>query len=306
MYYPYLRGKQFELIALRELVEKSLINERIIPIIEPIKVTSTFVSTLKKFVENEKEIAVIINPGEGDIENIYKESSENKALQDLLSSEFVSKAYLMNNNSEEEIRELEKLAFPINELLVIHKNENHLTKYKALFGKYSPKFTFVPDSTLFRRSITNPKVLLEDRFNKLKKNSDYKDRDEFYSADHLFYSAENYTGFSDYSIIGNEYMDGGFAPYAVAIHVVYFNPEQHLWVKSFVSDSNDDIQDPARKFYEAVTYLYKWLPEDQIQTDGLQQLIEHYNKETYPGLGTVKKLSIMHHLELMSQYLEKV
>lgn len=31
MYFPYLRGRQFELIALRELVEDGLIGENIIP-----------------------------------------------------------------------------------------------------------------------------------------------------------------------------------------------------------------------------------------------------------------------------------
>ena len=37
MYFPYLRGRQFELIALRELLENDLIGDKIIPIIEPIK-----------------------------------------------------------------------------------------------------------------------------------------------------------------------------------------------------------------------------------------------------------------------------
>lgn len=55
MYFPYLRGRQFELIALRELVEQGLIGENIIPVIEPIKPTSTLRSTLAKFVEIEKK-----------------------------------------------------------------------------------------------------------------------------------------------------------------------------------------------------------------------------------------------------------
>ena len=37
MYFPYLRGRQFELIALRELIENDCINSSIIPIIEPVK-----------------------------------------------------------------------------------------------------------------------------------------------------------------------------------------------------------------------------------------------------------------------------
>ena len=36
MYFPYLRGRQFELIALRELVGKDVLSSRITPIIEPV------------------------------------------------------------------------------------------------------------------------------------------------------------------------------------------------------------------------------------------------------------------------------
>lgn len=41
MYFPYLRGRQFELIALRELLEGKRISEKVIPIIEPVKPSST-------------------------------------------------------------------------------------------------------------------------------------------------------------------------------------------------------------------------------------------------------------------------
>lgn len=47
MYYPYLRGKQNELFAIRELLEKGLIGDCIQPIIEPIKYTTTFKNVLK-------------------------------------------------------------------------------------------------------------------------------------------------------------------------------------------------------------------------------------------------------------------
>lgn len=51
MYYPYLRGRQFELLALRELVNENLLSEKIVPIIEPVKLTSTFFKTIKAFIE---------------------------------------------------------------------------------------------------------------------------------------------------------------------------------------------------------------------------------------------------------------
>ena len=36
MYFPYVRGRQYELLALRELVSKDLLSSNILPVIEPV------------------------------------------------------------------------------------------------------------------------------------------------------------------------------------------------------------------------------------------------------------------------------
>lgn len=87
---------------------------------------------------------------------------------------------------------------------------------------------------------------------------------------------------------------------------MYFAEDSSLRVHHFVSDSNDDIQNPAKKFYEAVHKLSIWVNENDIPiTTGLSGFLEHYYNQTYPGLGSVKKLSLMHHLELVGKYLDK-
>lgn len=49
MYYPYLRGKMYELLAVRELIANRLISSKFIsPIIEPVRNNSTFNSLLKE------------------------------------------------------------------------------------------------------------------------------------------------------------------------------------------------------------------------------------------------------------------
>lgn len=129
--------------------------------------------------------------------------------------------------------------------------------------------------------------------------------DEFFSADHLYYRDDNNIGFSDYSIIGKDYSETGFAPYAVALHIVYFDSEENLRIAHFVSDSNEDISDPAKKFKEAVEKMVHWNQERGIQTKGINLLERAYREGKYPGLGVIKKYTIMHHMELISQYLEK-
>ena len=100
-------------------------------------------------------------------------------------------------------------------------------------------------------------------------------------------------------------MESGFAPYAVAIHIVYFDKNDSLRIHHFVSKSNEDTQNPAKKFYEAVEQLTLWVKETPIyETEGLKALLGHHEKQTYPGLGSIKKLSLMHHLELMTRYLD--
>ena len=51
MYFPYLRGRQNELLCLRGLLNAGKLSSKVIPIIEPVRFSSTFFSTLTKFIE---------------------------------------------------------------------------------------------------------------------------------------------------------------------------------------------------------------------------------------------------------------
>lgn len=91
---------------------------------------------------------------------------------------------------------------------------------------------------------------------------------------------------------------------AVAIHIIYFDEEKNLRVHHFVSDSNEDIKDTPNKYYEALIKLVNWQKErTEKETLGLKKLIDSFESQGYPGLGSVKKYTIMHHLELMNRYL---
>ena len=48
-----------------------------------------------------------------------------------------------------------------------------------------------------------------------------------------------------------------------------------------------------------------WNEAKQLDTVAMKEFEDLYHREAYPGLGTVKKLSIMHHLELIGRYLDK-
>lgn len=313
MYFPYLRGRQFELLALRELADQNLLGEHIIPVIEPVKLSSTLVNTLEMFVKNNHPISIILNPSVGnfgsefgDISDQGKKSVYQTRFLDLLQAPVIIKALNIEDSAPSWVDALTEYNIKKSDLLVVNTSRDNLDIYDSLFSSNSPRYVLIPDESAFRRKVKTNKILLDDKFEKRVRNSDYgKNVDEFFSDDHLYYRDDHFIGFSDYSIVGNEYLEAGFAPYAVVIHIVYFDTEKNLRIYHFVSDSNEDIKNPAQKFYQAVSKLYAWyqfkVPFFKL-TLGFKKFLQHYEDQSYPGLGTVKKLSIMHHLELMSIY----
>lgn len=315
MYFPYLRGRQFELIALRELVYNNLLGDYMVPIVEPVKLSSTLINTIEDYIKKEHLISVVRYPAVGSFIKDMQDSKEKTKQFDnknkfcsLFNKEFVIKALIMKEDSPSHLKYWSEKGVNKNDWLIIHDNQNFLTMYQQEFKDILPKYVLVPDKSTFRRRIKRNRILLEDKFNKLSRNADYQDiTDEVFSDDHLFYKEDGFKGFSDYSVVGDEYLESGFAPYAVAIHIVYFAADDSLRIKHFVSDSNEDITNPAKKFYEALRKLTSWYESETPElTLGLQTFLTHYKEQTYPGLGSVKKLSIMHHLELMGKYLTKL
>lgn len=306
MYFPYLRGRQFELIALRELVEKGVLSSRITPIIEPVKLSSTLVKTIEIYGENSKQLAIITNPKVGSFSSDAKEE-KNQKLKESLSVSLkdnnnILYMYLLRAGSKPE----KFIAKHADNMGTICNDKDAIPVYETNFSETDVKFNLIPDESGFRRKVRKNRVLLADKFNKQERNNDYIEiDDEPFSEDHLYYSEDGYVGFADYSVVGEEYNETGFAPYAVAIHIVYFDTDESLRVKHLVSDSNDDISDPAGKFQEALSKLVEWNEEKKLDTVAMREFEDLYRREAYPGLGTVKKLSIMHHLELIGRYLDK-
>lgn len=307
MYFPYLRGRQFELIALRELLENDLIGDKIVPVIEPVKLTSTLAKTLSCYTEKRHGYALIMNPEVGKfVEDIKKKAKQDdrvaREIYQDLESDCLIKAYIMKKHTPFQLMR----RIDLEQLMIINPKRDCMEDYLRIYKGKEPSFTLLPDDRTFSRKAPKSKVLFMDRFPKAQRNADYsKNIDEFYSEDHLYYDSEGFRGFSDYSIVGADYNESGFAPLAVAIHIVYFDEDKVLRVHHFVSDSNNDINDPAGKFGEAVGKLAKWAEKyAPHHTQGLEMFLECNKTGKYPGLGTVKKYSIMHHLELMNRFLE--
>lgn len=320
MYFPYLRGRQNELLCLRELLDAGKLSSKVIPIIEPVKFSSTLFSTLTKFIEMRHQVIVIRNPEVGSfrkesgdmIKNIEKESDEKKkekirktleGYKEVWNNPQIQKAYLVDDDVISMVREKKLDA---KDVVMINIKKGNYRYYEEYGEEIIGKYTVVPKGGDFEDIIEDDIIILEDSYRKAKRNIDYiENPDELFSRNHIVYKKRGFVGFSDFSMVGNDFDESGFAPLAIAIHIMYFGNRDELKIHHFVSESNESISDPARKFEEAMNKLVNWENFDIIpKTIGLDNLIECYNIGKFPGLGVIKKYSLMHHIQMMGEYLE--
>ena len=318
MYFPYFRGRQYELLALKELANDGLLSKFVIPVVEPVKLVKkeeqvvipykmipTFDIMLHALSKANNEIAIIGNPKVGDF---VKVSDTKALLEDYLLGNGIIPSIIISTTAANRINDLVEKGIGKDRILTVFDNRDSLSVYIDEFGDTPPKYTlFSSEERQIRRTVKQNKVMFNDWFRKQAKNADYAIvDDEPFSEDHLYFKEEGYFGFGDYSIVGSIFDENGFAPTAVAIHIVYFADDYSLRIHHFVSDSNIGMKDVAGKYYEAVTKLVNWFRNghQKQKTAAMTMFIDHYEKGYYPGLATVKKLSIMHHLELMGRYLE--
>lgn len=302
MYFPYLRGRQFELIALREFAEETYQqDQKVIPIIEPVKQSMNSLKiAISKFKSFDFSFSLILNPKVGELvgrQAIFDELSE-----DLDGADWKPAFIVTPTNSEAIHAYLSET--DLSDVILIVDSSVDLTseKVRALLGDQKIEFLISDLQRINRKlkGIDKSLVKLSDSFQKQDKNADYKEKGaELFSEEHLFYAEEGFTGYSDYTALSSEFTEGGTSPYAVVIHLTYLNSEQEIWIRHFTSESNDGQENVQGKFKEAVEKAVYFLDGADIHTVATEELRKYFREEKYPGLGMIKKLSIKNHLELV-------
>lgn len=308
MYFPYLRGKQFELISLRELSDiMSAKRDKISPIIEPVKDSSTLRSTLKELIEKNINFNFIINPRVGDFKTDYEPLIE-VLRENINGYENFQLSIIVDKTTEQGITELLEFTNHINinhsGYTLIHNSEiaeNSIEQLNAILEiKYNLIYFSKTSRRYYREFNQNTRVSLDDYFRKLDRNADYLQVPvSDFSEEYKFYTDDNFVGFSDFLTIGDNYSESGFLPRAVAIHVSYIDQDK-IKIRHFTSDSNQDSSDIGGKFAEALQKLISWCNESNItETEGIRTFKELHNRGHFPGLGSIKKISTINHIELV-------
>ena len=307
MYFPYVRGKQFELIALRDLC--GLFPNDILktsPVIEPVKSSSTLKSSLKELASKNVNFNVVINPRVGDLKN------NRQVIIDVLTENLnhyknYQLAVIIDAFSSRQLDTLipfiEGLNLDYNGVTLIHNAETTTENIELLSSSLNVVYNLIYFSKTSRRYYRefeqNTRVSLDDYFKELSKNADYLDQESSFSEEYRYYQEDGFVGFGDFITIGDNYSDSGFLPRAVAIHLSYIDGTGKIKVKHFVSDSNGDTSDIGGKFAEALDKLVAWCNQQNIHTRAVEIFRDLQQRGHFPGLGTLKKLSIMNHIELV-------
>lgn len=284
MYYPYLRGKQFDLLALRQLSEENKLSAAIHPVIEPVKDNPALFKLIKQFEAVKQPYSLIANPQAGDFLTV----SGQEKLQHITNK----KARLLTGVNDD-----------LNDaqLLIVQNAES--LKENGEIQLEVP--TIAPMEFRLLQHIKGPLVLSEDHFLRLKANYYRVIPDEIFSTTHLTFLKRGFVGFSDFSIDSRIYYEQSYPTREIVLHLVYFTADKQLRIHHFVSPE-DELPDFASRFFAVMAEVLEFVPlQKQIDTSGLKLLKENYFKKKFPGMGVLRKASVMHHLELMSRFLDQ-
>lgn len=303
MYFPYLRGKQEEQLAVLEANPTIYSTKKVMPIFEPCSIGSGNMKRYKKMCEKNIPFVLILNPK---VPNPPSSVNVISAMQTFLSDCdcFHVGLIVEQATAKNEIQNFLEL-FPQLSKVLIHQGEYHDITYlktintSIVYHVYKEGRVRMQYINTVGKPIQN--ILLRDGFNRLERNANYRGT-EFFSGLHSTYITDNYFGFGDYQTIGDYFAIGGGAAHAVAIHLTYSNGHD-IEVEHFVSDTTTGVANPGGKFLEALNHLIASLnanPNRFLNSSGVADFRNYHNNQHYPNLGPVKRSSIKHHLELIS------
>ena len=308
MYFPYLRARQFELITLRELVTEGVLS-KITPVLEPVKESFGNLNLAHKiFQEKDFNSYLIVNPFKGEMPGDTEIFLS--YISTLDNCKFLP-AFHYSDNIEYISSSIERYQLD-NCLIICLDNFSDEESLKTLCTNPKVSHIMLLEPHKYRsldryiKGLDKFYIRLDDVFEKQQKNADFLNIAEHkFTEEHLYYTEDNYQGFADFTDLPSEFIDGGSTPRAVVIHLTYLNldSENQIWIRHFTSTSNDSVANVQGKFAEAATKAIQFCNSLPLINSATNELRTYFDEGRYPGLGTVKKISIKNHLLVVSDFL---
>lgn len=309
MYFPYMRGKQFELAALKEIAPK-LTPSKVSPLIEPVNDNIDKLCGAIDTLNSHNIVPhVIVNPQVGDLASDSPDYLE--AEISARSVSFIPCIRLHNQNIPYALNLLQHFVtnqVPFSLFLqediqnnIVLYTSNSVANIMQTLTRYSQGF-----SNSLPRS-----VIINSSFPNMPRNADYSRIPQFFSDAHNTYKTPlipNQIGFGDFLTIDDAWSTSGGPAFVIALHITYINKDNgNMYVKhSLSTKSPNDQSDPAGKFKEALQEMVVFAnatPSLDQNTLGFQEYLSIHASGKYHGLGVPKKLSMMHHIETINNYI---
>ena len=303
MYCPFLRGKQYELIALREFAIAHPECENVLPIIEPVRLSNSgIVKAAKVMSINRMHYAIVLNPQQGDFAIDDNSLDIGALLSELDGNNIKPILALLVGDDVYSILNMVSQDFMSN-VMLIYQDSIDIDKNQMLINHEKVEYIVAADvdSRSNCRSLlqTQKKIIrLDDRFIIRRPNVAYRGVEEDrYTEEFYYYKNDRFYGFSDYCVLPKLFSEGGGTPTAIALHLTYQKKQDSIWVRHFVSDEEFDSANIRNKYF-SILQKVKTFFEDKTVTPAVNELLTDCIQ--FPGLGVLKKITIRNHIELVS------
>ncbi|MBC7948968.1 MAG: sce7725 family protein [Chitinophagaceae bacterium] len=303
MYFPYLRGKQFELEALLDVSPKVYLNT--LPIIEPVNTTQR--KFYRKLAGKGYPLILVTNPYHPQANRLTTAVVQGILDDELSTNPTVRVGYLidqrfrlahftsfLNSNPSRG----KAVIFRVNPLPAdLTAIAAAITKHPVEYMIFDERLTNSATRAVFNSHAQ--KVLITDGFQHHDRNADYPPVSTF-SSNYNSWRIDGWYGIGDYLSIGDVFKEGGGQVYVVSLHITIESPSG-LLMHHFSSRVHSTIKGfSAEKFAEANSLLVASPQVRPLSSSGIELFRDWHHRSHNPQLGAAKKASVMNHIELLS------
>lgn len=315
MYFPYLHGKQKEVLALRHLAAVLGAEGVVQPILEPVRQASTSLRhTLEACEAHKLQVWLIINPTRQDFEPLRPAQSiewGRHLYTSLSRRQWIHPALMLGPAlTPEAVRRFAHVFGTRPVGIVVGRDSPPLHEVMALLAGVQVARVFFRDAEPAPQARAAAGsagcVWVEDR--KLPDAAELRQRDRHPFTDrHLHYRAEGFVGFSDYTTLPSRPDMPDAPPRSECFRMSFIHHDERagdsIWTEHFTGYRGPDERSPSARFGHALQAFRESLDRTDASfgpTESVRRYLGSIITATPPSRALSKQWEVMHHLELVS------
>ncbi|MDE2654113.1 MAG: sce7725 family protein [Gemmatimonadota bacterium] len=304
MYFPYLRGKQEEVLA---VLQAPFLSRLTVPVFEPTSTSDRTLNRWNRLVDLDRRFALITNSV-----NVAADSSDSVSgfidgsSPDMVLPALEVRANTMSNTIWTFVEE-----YCDRRCLIVHRNHvysvDELATYFEPIADEAIQVFSGPSAahSLSRELPGRGRVALQDGFPHQTRNADFPPRTQFGDLLQTF-GSRGFQGFGDFTIVGDRFLKGGGPANAVALHLTEIAGGTVV-TNHFKSDEPHISGDTPGKYSQALERLVEHTQDkSQFNTVGVHAFVDSWTRNHFPNLGPPKRWSILHHFEIMEREMSRM